>query len=329
MAAALILIAACLYGISPILAKVAYAYGVTPLILMMWRVTIAATLFWSVGLAVGQIRPVPARLVAVLVGLGTTFVPVQVFSYFFALSMLPASSASVIVNTSPVHVAWMERLALGERLAGWDLALLGIIVSGALLVAGATPHTGPSAVGLVALGISTVASASYLVIQRRLVREVPPFTVMAVIQGCSAAVYWTAAFATGQVRALPPSGAFAAISASAVTASVASLLVLVALRTLAATRTAMLGMLEPVVTVGLSVALLADTMSWPRLAGIVTVLSGIAVFYLRLWRSGGAGSAISAEGGRAPATVPRASAAAGLPGPPGPAKPSRAPSSGA
>src|SRR5215470_18120332 len=115
MAPTLILIAACLYGVSPILAKVAYMYGVTPLVLMMWRVTIAAALFWTVGLGVRQITPVPMRLGAALIGLGTTLVPLQVFSYFFALSLLPASSASVIVNTSPVHVAWMERLALGER----------------------------------------------------------------------------------------------------------------------------------------------------------------------------------------------------------------------
>jgi drug/metabolite transporter (DMT)-like permease len=285
MAPTLILIAACLYGISPILAKVAYMYGVTPLVLMMWRVTIAAVLFWSVGLAVRQITPLPLRLGAVLVALGTTLVPVQVFSYFYSLSLLPASSASVIVNTSPVHVAWMERLALGERLARGDLALLGIIVAGALLVAGATPHAGHT-LGLVALGGATLASALYLVVQRRLVREVPPFTVMAVIQACSAAVYWTAALATGQARALPPSPAFGAIAASAVAASLASLLVLIALRTLAATRTAMLGMLEPVVTVGLSVAVLADTMSWPRLAGIVTVLGGIVLFYLRLRYTG-------------------------------------------
>jgi len=67
-----------------------------------------------------------------------------------------------------------------------------------------------------------------------------------------------------------------------VLSSLASLLVLIALRTLAATRTAMLGMLEPVVTVVLSVAVLADRMTWPRLAGIVIVLGGITVFYARL-----------------------------------------------
>jgi drug/metabolite transporter (DMT)-like permease len=321
MAPALILIAACLYGVSPILAKVAYMYGVTPLVLMMWRVTIAASLFWTVGLAIRKISPVPMRLGAVLVALGTTLVPMQVFSYFFALSTLPASSASVIVNTSPVHVAWMERLALGERLGAGDLVLLGVIVAGALLVAGATPHAGHT-FGLVALGAATIASASYLVIQRRLVREVPPFTVLAVIQLCSALVYWSAWFVTGRGSVIPPAPAFAAIATSALTASVASLLVLIALRTLAATRTAMLGMLEPVVTVGLSVLLLADTMSWPRLAGIVTVLAGIVTFYLRLRQTGVPRAAVAE-----PASVEYEPSRRG--GAPAAAARSRAPSSGA
>ncbi|HLW48689.1 MAG TPA: DMT family transporter [bacterium] len=329
MAPTLILIAACLYGISPILAKVAYMYGVTPLVLMTWRVTIAAGLFWSVGLAVRQISPVPVRLAAVLVALGTTLVPIQVFSYFFALSLLPASSASVIVNTSPVHVAWMERLALGERLAGGDLVLLGMIVAGALLVAGATPHAGHP-LGLAALGAATIASAAYLIIQRRLVRYVPPFTVMAVIQLCSAVVYWSAGLATGQARVLPPAPAFVAIGASALSASLASLLVLTALRTLAATRTAMLGMLEPVVTVALSVALLNDTMTWARVVGIVTVLAGIAMFYLRLRQTGlGGRVALSGAGGVSPRTGPADQPAAGGQAPSARPVPSRAPSSGA
>ncbi len=285
MTAILILIAACLYGISPILAKVAYAYGVTPLVLLTWRVTIAAGLFWTIGLAFGRITPVERRMAGALVAFGATLVPVQVFSYFFALSLLPASTASVIVNTSPIHVAWMERVMLGERLAQGDFVLLGVIVAGALLVGGTTPHAG-HALGFVALGTATLASAFYLVVQRRVVRDVPPLMVMAVVQLSSAAVYWTAALLTGQVLTRPPMPAVAAIAGSAVVGSVASFLVLMALRTLAATRTAMLGMLEPVVTVALSVALLGDTMTWPRLAGIATVLAGITLFYWRLRQPG-------------------------------------------
>src|SRR5690348_3552563 len=103
MNAILILIAACLYGISPIMAKIAYAYGVTPLVLLTWRATIAAGMFWTIALALRRISPIERRMAGAIVLLGATFVPLQVFGYFFALSRLPASTASVIANTSPVH----------------------------------------------------------------------------------------------------------------------------------------------------------------------------------------------------------------------------------
>jgi drug/metabolite transporter (DMT)-like permease len=290
MAAILILISASLYGVSPILAKIAYSYGVTPLVLMTWRVSIAAALFWTAALAFRQVAAVERRMLGALVILGATFVPAQVYSYFYALSLLPASTASVIVNTSPVHVAWMERLALGEQLARGDLLILGAIVAGAVLVGGATPHAGHT-FGFVVLGAATLASASYLVIQRRVVRDVPPVMMLAVIQLSSAAVYWIAVAATHASLAPLAPPALAAIVTSACTASIASFLVLIALRTLAATRTAMLGMLEPVVTVILSVVLLADAMTWPRIAGIVTVLAGITTFYWRLRQPVGAAAA--------------------------------------
>jgi len=285
MTAILILISACLYGVSPILAKIAYTYGVTPLVLMTWRVTIAAALLWTVGLAFRRITPVEGRMAAALVALGATLVPAQVFSYFYALSLLPASTASVIVNTAPIHVAWMERLALGEQMARGDLVILGAIIAGALLVAGSTPQAGHT-VGFMVLGGATLASAFYLVVQRRLVRDVPPLMVLAIIQASSAAVYWVAILLTGQSLTRLPLPAFAALVTSALVATVASFLVLMALRTLAATRTAMLGMLEPVVTVVLSVLLLADRMTWPRLSGIAIVLAGITIFYWRLRQPG-------------------------------------------
>jgi drug/metabolite transporter (DMT)-like permease len=299
MAAVLILIAACFYGVSPILAKAAYGYGVTPLVLLTWRVTIGGTMFWTAALATRQLTPITPRLAGTLLLLGTTLAPFQVAAYFYALSLLPASTASVIVNTSPVHVAWMERLILGEHLVPADLVILAVIVAGAVLVAGATPQAEHSA-GIPVLGAATLASALYLVIQRRLVRDVHPLVVLVFIQTGSAAVYWTAAAATGQIGTMPSAPAAIAIAGSAVLSSVASLLALIALRSLTATRTAMLGMLEPVVTVVLSVALLADHMTPARLAGVVTVLGGIAVFYRRLRQGLGSRRPIPAALGKAP-----------------------------
>jgi drug/metabolite transporter (DMT)-like permease len=280
MPSVFILISAFLYGISPILAKIAYASGVTPLTLLAIRATLGAAFVW-IGLAVTRGATVPGLpLLAPLVALGVTVLPVQVFAYFYALTILPASSASVIANTAPVHVAWMGRLFLGEALQRADVAILVVIISGAMLVAGQTPQGGHT-LGFVVLGLSTLVSAFYLVTQRRLVRNTHPLSVLAVVLPCSAVVYWIAGLATNQIRLVIPLPGLLAVAGATVAAGAASLLVLLALRALLVTRAAMLGMLEPVVAVVCSVLLLGDAMTWLRAVGIVTVVGGIAALQWR------------------------------------------------
>jgi len=278
MASLLVLISAVLYGISPILAKVAYASGVTPLTLLALRSTFGAVVVW-IGLAAAR-RTVPRAQLGLLLALGLTIVPAQVFGYFYALALLPASTASVIVNTSPIHVAWISRIFLRESLQAADIAILVAVVSGAVLVAGQTPQFG-HALGAVALAVSTLGSAVYLVTQRRLVRDIHPLDVLAVVLPASAAVYWVAGLATDQIRLAMPLPGQLAVAAASVSGTVAGLCVLLALRAIPATRTALLGMLEPVVAVVCSVVLLGDEMTAWRAVGIAVVIGGITLLQTR------------------------------------------------
>src|SRR2546428_3078753 len=101
----LILLSAVLFGFSPILIKVAYSYGVTPLTVLALRYAIATILFWG-GVAVLGVRlHFPRHAILVLVAMGLTLVPVQIFSFLLALAYLPASSASVLAYVYPLHVA--------------------------------------------------------------------------------------------------------------------------------------------------------------------------------------------------------------------------------
>ncbi|HET8998212.1 MAG TPA: DMT family transporter [bacterium] len=280
MASVFILVAAVLFGVSPILAKIAYAHGVTPLTLLSVRATLGALFVW-VGLVVTRrVVSVPWSLLAPLLALGTTVVPFQVLAYFYALSVLPASSASVIANSAPVHVAWMGRLFLGESLRAADIAILAGIVAGAMLVAGQTPYAG-QALGMAALAAGTLGSAFYLVAQRRYVRDVSPLGVLSVVLPSSAAIYWTAGLATRQLHLAMPLPALLAVGSVTIAGSLASFLVLLALQVTPAARTAALGMLEPVVAVVLSVLLLGDLMTWLRALGIAIVVAGIGLLHAR------------------------------------------------
>ena len=276
MSSLVILIAAVFYGISPILAKVAYAYGVSTLTLLAVRSAFGTGCLWAwLAFARAPVRLPRSALMPLLV-MGTTLIPVQVFAYFFALVFLPASTTSVIVSTYPLHVAWIGWIFLGERMRPAEIGVLFSVVAGALLVAGQTPAASHG-VGLAAVGVATLSAAIYMVVARRVMRDVLPLTAMAILGPASALTYWTVGLAVGGVRLAMPVPALLAVLGSAALANVvAPLLLLSGLRAMPAARAAVLGMLEPVVTVSLSILLLHDVMTPLRALGIVIVIGGIA-----------------------------------------------------
>jgi len=282
MPSLLILVSALLYGISPILAKVAYAYGVSTLTLLTARSGFATACLWLGLVATRTSIRLPSASLAALLVTGMTLIPIQVFGYFWALAAFPASSASVLVYTFPLHVAWMGWIFLGERIRPDEVGILIGVVAGALLVAGQTPVPVGGNLQLVALAVSTLTAALYMVVVRRIVRDVEPVTAMAVLAPASAVIYWAAGLSTGQLHLSMPPAAIGATLGSAALANIAApLLLLSALRTVPAARAAMLGTVEPVITVSLSVIFLGDTMTLLRALGIAIVIGGIALLHVR------------------------------------------------
>ena len=281
MPSLLILISAVFYGISPIIAKMVYGFGVTPLTLLALRSTFAAACLWAGLIATRTPFQPPRSSLVPLIVMGSTLIPVQVFAYFQALAYLPASSASVLSYTYPIHVAWMGWWFLGERVRPDELGLLAGVIAGALLVAGQTPAAAQG-LGLVMIAVATLTSAIYMVAARRIVRDVLPITAMAILGPISAAMYWAAALAAGQLTLAMPVPAFAAVLGVALLANlIAPILLLSGLRAMPAVRAAMLGTLEPVVTVALSVLLLGDAMTPLRAFGIGTIIGAITILHIR------------------------------------------------
>jgi len=277
----LILLSAVLFGFSPILIKVAYSYGVTPLTVLALRYAIATILFWG-GVAVLGVRlRFPRHAILALVAMGLTLVPVQIFSFLLALAYLPASSASVLAYVYPLHVAWMGWVFLRERIRWEEVALLVAVVTGAMLVAGQTPVISARP-GLVAISVATLSNALYYIAARRMLRDILPLPAQGILLAAGAAVFVSAGAMTGRLSLALPLPALLAIFGTAVLGSLlAPLLLLGGLRVLPAARAAMLGTVEPVVTVLLSILWLGDRVSFIRAVGMALVLVGIGLAHVR------------------------------------------------
>lgn len=132
------------------------------------------------------------------------------------------------------------------------------------------------------VAVATVTNAIYYVVARRVVRDVRPVPALGVLLAAVAVVFVTVGAATGNISLAYPPPALLAILGTGVLASLlAPLLLLAGLRSVSAVRAAMLGTLEPVITVVPSVLLLQDQLSLLRSAGMAMVIGGIALIQVR------------------------------------------------
>lgn len=275
--AAIVLLAATLYGVSPILMKIALDAGMTPIQVLAVRTVIAVPMLWVVlALTKSLVLPPRSRLTPLLL-MGGVLIPIQAYGFVFGLNYLPVSSVAVLVALYPLHVAWIAWIVLGERIRWAEAPVLLLVIAGAILVAGQTPSLGKAA-GLVAVTMTTVSAGLYAVTARRVLQNVEPLAALNVLLATSGLIFAFVATLTGQWGLPAHTPALWATAASGMLAGVlAPLLMLHAFRRLAAAHVAVLSSFEPVVTVSLGVILLNDRLSVIQALGAVCIVGGIAI----------------------------------------------------
>ncbi|MDQ6945574.1 MAG: DMT family transporter [Actinomycetota bacterium] len=276
----MVLGSAATFGTMPILAKFAYAAGLTPLQTLAYRFLIAAGLLFALAVGTGKnpLRVGPKALPLFLVGV--VLYAGMAGSFFGALTVLPASLTELIAYLYPSLVALGAWLFFGQRV-GPRLALaLVVSFSGlALLVGGAQVRGGFT---LLLAFASPVFYASYILASERLMPGIPAIATSALVHAGAALTFTLALLALGP-RALPASGlAWSVISVIAILPSMLGIsLLLAGIARTGGTRAALLSTFEPVVTIVLAAVLLSDRLGPLQLAGGGMVLAAVL---LMQWR---------------------------------------------
>jgi drug/metabolite transporter (DMT)-like permease len=278
--AILVLVSAATFGTMPILAKFAYAAGLTPLQTLTYRFLIAAAILFGAALGSGRNPLRVGRNALPLFLVGVILYAGMAGSFFGALTVLPASLAELIAYLYPALVAVGSWLLFGERLGLRLIVALAVSFTGlALLVGGAQVRWGWP---LLLAFISPVLYAGYILAGERLTRGVAAVASSALVHA-GAGLTFTAALLVIGPWALPASvSTWGLILVIAVLPSVFGISLLLAgiVRT-GATRAALLSTFEPVVTIALAALLLGDRLSGPQLAGGGLVLAAVL---LTQWR---------------------------------------------
>jgi drug/metabolite transporter (DMT)-like permease len=269
----LVLISAACYGTLPILAKLAYATGLTPAPLLAARFVIASVLF-----ALLARRPAPPwRVRFRLWGLGAVFVG-NAFAYFKALETVPAATVALLIYSYPVIVTLLSASFGLESITPRALAAAVLAFAGCALTAGGTMEAGP---GVWFACLTALVYALYIVLGSRFAADVPAETAsLHVAQACVVAyVPW--AVAEGQGIPFDPRAWLILIAIAVVPTVVALRTFLAGLARIGPGRAAVLSSLEVLVTMALSLTLLGERLGPRQWAGAALILGAVAFQNLR------------------------------------------------
>jgi drug/metabolite transporter (DMT)-like permease len=166
-------------------APLARVTAAAPLAVAMWRMVLAAGLLLPVAAARGSLG-IPARhrpavlLSGLLLGLH--------FGLWIPSLWLTSVSASVVlVTTGPLWVLLLSPRFLGARIAGRNVVSFALALAGVVIIVGGDFHLSPRALvgDLMALA-GAACMAGYMVVGKRLRREVRLTGYLAVVYGGAA-----------------------------------------------------------------------------------------------------------------------------------------------
>ncbi len=278
----LIILAGCFWGSMGIFVRRLAEAGFSSAQIVSIRVTLAAVCFCAL-LAVKDRSGfrIAARDIPLFLGLGLGSILFFTVCYFTAITMMPLSTAAILLYTSPIWILLMSVLFFREKLNGRKLLALALAFAGCVLVSGISGE-GISAAGLlVGLG-SGIGYGLYSILGTVALRRYSPYTVTAYTFVFAAAGSW-AVCAPADLAArfaaapdLPSLLLFCALTAL-VTAVIPFLCYTLGLRTVEASRAGILATVEPLVAAVVGITVFHEPLTLLSGAGILLILVAVVL----------------------------------------------------
>jgi drug/metabolite transporter (DMT)-like permease len=261
-------------GWAPILGKLAYSQGVTPFSLAAFRTLVAVLLLWTWYLLFRRDWLTPLRwgelvgciAVGAINGIGSLL-------YYSGLSRLDASLASFL-NT--LYLLWVVLFlaASGQPVGRTTLLRIALAIGGVYLLTGGSKGE-PNWLGAMLMVASAATFGWHLVMGQWLLADVPSQAATPYILTAMAATVGLARVLQGRpVEPIPPGG-WGAIVALGATTAISRLLMFAGLRRLGGIETALVSLLELVVSLGLAFLLLGERMTPLQWGGGVVLVGSI------------------------------------------------------
>jgi drug/metabolite transporter (DMT)-like permease len=272
--------ASVMFGFNGNLSRLLFDDGVSPVTLVELRMLIGSICLLGV-LAIGrrQELKVPRRSIGWIIAFGLSLALVT-FTYFVSISRLPIAIALVIQFSSS---AWM---VLGEAIwrrrmpSTYILIALGLTIVGILLLTGVwrLSLNGLDGIGLLFALLATALYIAYLVLGRRVGRDIPPLTTTS-FGALVAGIFWLFVQPpwTFPVATWTPQHLLLIFLVGTVGMAIPFTLVLGSLRRIDATRVGIASMMELVAAGVIAYFWLGQLLDPFQLVGCLLVVAGITI----------------------------------------------------
>ena len=273
----LVLLSALGFGSVALLAKIAYATGVSTSVLLALRFSLAvvllAPLLWYKRIALPR-----GRTLAGFALMGVLYTA-QAQSYFTALRHASTGLVALLLYVYPVLVTLLA-VALGwERLNRRTLVLMAIAMAGLAITLGGKLEGQPLGIGLALL--SAAVYAVYILLGNRLTQRADALAATLVVMAAAALGNGALALADGGALPHDPLAWLAIVAIALFSTVIAIAAFLVGIKVIGAAQASIVSTLEPVITLCLGVAVLGESVSASQLVGGMLVLLAVVLLAQR------------------------------------------------
>ena len=279
---ALIILAGCFWGSMGIFVRRLGTFGFTPIQIVSIRLTVAALVFAILLLIKDRSGfRIAWRDLPLFLGLGFGSILFFTVCYFSAITMMPLSTAAILLYTSPIWIMLMSVVFFREKLNRTKLIALALAFAGCVLVSGISGE-GLTLTGLL-LGLgSGIGYGLYSILGTIALRKYSPYTVTTYTFLFAAAGSWlvcSPADMISKFAAAPDRTGlilFCCLT-GLVTAVIPFLAYTLGLRTVEASKAGILATIEPLVATLIGFLVFSEPVTLLSGLGIILILAAVVL----------------------------------------------------
>ena len=279
---ALIILAGCFWGSMGIFVRKLGTYGFSAIQIVSIRITLAALIF-SLVLLVKDRRgfKISPKDIPLFLGLGFGSILFFTICYFTAITMMPLSTAAILLYTSPVWIMLMSIFFFHEKLDRRKLIALVLAFAGCVLVSGISGE-GMTVTGLlIGLG-SGIGYGLYSILGKVALRKYSSYTVTTYTFIFAAVGSWIISRPVdmmGKFSSAPDLGflIFFCFLTALITAVIPFLSYTLGLESVEASKAGIIATIEPMVATLIGIFVFAEKLTIMSGAGILLILASVVI----------------------------------------------------